>query len=129
MSFQIYASVGDTTTQLNDGSPFWLESADGLSGSNIVRHEQRGPTQNGATDLGFRLTARVFTLNVFFYAATDALLDTYRATLMATFKPLEGIGIFLTVERDDGEIRKLVCHTVDDIAISLVPEQRPGHLH
>lgn len=129
MAFAIYASVGDTTTQLNDENPFRVESIEGLSNSGIVRYEQRGPLQQGATDLGFRLRARMLTLNLLFYAATDALLDTYRDTLMATFKPLQDVSIFLSMRRDDDEIRTLTCHTVGDIAIDLVPEHKAAKLH
>lgn len=129
MAFAIYASVGDTTTQLNDGSPFRLESADELSAAAVLRYQQRGPLQSGATDLGYRLAPRILTLNLLFRATTDALLDGYRSTLMDTFKPLTDVSIVLTVERDDGEVRKLTCYTVDDIAIELVPGDRVGHLH
>lgn len=129
MALTLYASVGSTTTQLNDGAPFRFESLEGASGSDVVRYEQRGPSQSGATDLGFRFEARTITLNLVFYATTAALLDTYRSTLMAAFKPLDSTSIFLSVQRDDSEIRTLTCHTVGDIDIALAPELYPGHTH
>lgn len=129
MAFTLNAIVGSTTTSLTDGNPFWLASAEGLSGAPIMRHEQRGPLQSGATDLGYRLQPRVMTLNVHFYAGTDATLDTYRSTLMAAFKPLSDIAIRLEATRDDGTVRYLTCHTIDEIKIDLLPEHRPGHLH
>lgn len=129
MAFSLYASTGATTTQLNDEAPFRFESIEGLSGAGAIRHEQRSPLQSGATDLGYRLQPRVITLNLIFRATTDAILDTYRSTLMAAFKPLDDISTFLSVQRDDGEIRTLTVHRVGDIAIELAPEYRPGHMH
>lgn len=129
MAFSLVASIDDNSVNLTNGNPFWLDSAEGLSSSAVVRHEQRGPLQQGATDLGYRLAPRIFTLDVLFYATTDAILDGYRDTLMAIFKPLQNISITLTVTRDDGAIRRLTCHTVDEIDIALILEHRPGHLH
>ncbi len=129
MALTLYANTGGTITQLNDGIPFKLESAEGLSGSDVVRYEQSGPLQSGATDLGYRLNARVITLRILFYASTAVLLDTYRAALMAAFKPLDNTSTFLSVQRDDSEIRTLSVFAADDIDIALVPEEYPGHLH
>lgn len=129
MAFSIYASTSDVTTQLNDGLPFRVESAEGLSGSDILRHTQRGPLQNGATDLGYRLQPAVLTLNLVFTATDDSTLDGYRDALMAAFTPLASISTFLSVQRDDDEIRTLTCFRVGDIDIALAPELRPGHTH
>lgn len=129
MALTLYVTTSGTTTQLNDGAPFRFENAEGLSGSNVVRYEQGGPSQSGVTDLGFHLQPRIITLNMLFWANTAALLDTYRATLMAAFKPLDSTSILLSASRDDGEIRTLTCFTVGDIEIALVPEEYPGHLH
>lgn len=129
MAFSLTASVSSTTISLIDGAPFQMESAEGLSGMDIVRHEQHGPLQNGATDLGYKLAPRFIKLNILFYATTDAILDSYRQQLMAVFKPLSSISTILTATRDDGEIRALTCFAVGDIPIALVPEERPGHLH
>lgn len=129
MAFQLYASVGDTTTQLNDGNPFRLESAEGLSGAPVNRFGQRSPLQNGMTDLGYRLQPRIITLNLVFTATSDAELDDYRDQLIDAFRPSENTGISLSVLRDDDTIRTLTCHTTADIAITLAPELRPGHTH
>lgn len=126
---RLYVSVAGETTILTDGAPFFLEGAASISSAPVNRHEQRGPLQQGATDLGYRLTARIVTLEVHFYAATDTLLDSYRDALMDTFKPLTDTSIFLYYERDDGTTRRLTCHTVDDIDIVLVPDQKAARLH
>jgi hypothetical protein len=112
---------------LSDGSPFRIESAEDLSPSEVIRLEQRGPTQDGAVDLGFRLAPRTFTLNLLFYAATATLLDSYRATLFTYFMPSRTLTLRYT--RDDGAYRYLTCVAVGEMDIRLVPEERPGHLH
>lgn len=129
MSFALTVVTDTTSLQLNDGAPFRLERLDGASGADVVRLEQRGPLQHGATDLGARIQPRVVELSLLFTAADDATLDGYRDTLMAAFRPLSSTPVALTVTRDDGETRVLSCYAVDDIAIDLVPEHRPGHLH
>lgn len=129
MAFSLYASTGSITTQLNDGAPFLLEHAEGLSGAPAVRYEQRGPLQDGASDLGYSLGARTITLSLLFHATTDSLLDTYRQTLVNAFNPVPELSTFLSVQRDDGEIRTINCHVVDEIEINLVPEEKAAHLH
>lgn len=129
MAFSLYASTGDTTTQLNDGLPFRFESVEGLGGGGVMRHEQHGPLQDGATDLGYRLQPRIVVLNLIFTATSDSELDGYRDDLMAAFAPLGDISTFLSVQRDDDEIRTLTCHRVDDIEIAIAPELRPGYTH
>jgi hypothetical protein len=129
MAFQLYVSVDDVTTQLNDGAPFRLESAHGLSGAGVTRLGQRGPLQSGVSDLGYRLRPRAVMLALIFTAPDDATLDAYRDQLITAFKPLENISIFLSVRRDDDEIRTLTCYTTAEISITLTPELRPGHTH
>jgi hypothetical protein len=130
MAFEFYVSSNNSqTTSLSDGAPFKFESLDGISSAPIIRFEQRGPVQQGVTDLGYRLGARVMELSLLFYASTDSELDDYRQQLMDAFKPLTETPIFLYCERDDAATRRLVVHTVDDIAITLTPELRPGHSH
>lgn len=129
MAFALYTSVGSTTTQLNDGSPFWLASAEGLSGSGIVRQGQSGPLQQGESNLGYTLAPRMITLNLHFYASSASTLDTYRDALIEAFAPHDSIYTYLSVQRDDNEIRTLVCQIVDEIKIELVPEEKAARLH
>lgn len=112
---------------LTSGNPFRLESAEGVGGADIVRLSQRSPQQNGVTDLGYRLQPRDLTLKLLFNATTGALLDLYRQTLQFYFTATSTVT--LTATRDDGGTRQLVCYAVDDVAIDLVPEDRPGFLH
>lgn len=127
MTFQ--AVISGTTYELNDGNPFRLARVGGAGPSEVNRLGSRGPLQSGVTDMGYRLRPRVLELAFHFYATTDAILDARRQTLMGIFHPTAGIPIELRVTRDDGEVRKLDCHSTGAIEIGLVPEHRPGHLH
>lgn len=129
MAFSLTATVGGTTLNLNNGNPFRLESAEGLGSGGVIRHEQRGPLQDGASDLSYRLAPRAITLHLVFFAATNAALDAHRDTLMATFKPLPSYPLRLRVDRDDGEVRQLDCYAVDEVDVHLVSEDRAAHLH
>lgn len=128
MAFSLVAYYDITESiNLTNGSPFKLEKAEGLSSGGVVRHQQRSPLQHGATDLGFRLTPRIVTLNLLFHATTAAQLDGYRDDLIEAFRP--SVPIVLRATRDDGEVRDLNCHAVDEVAIELLPEHKAAKLH
>lgn len=129
MAFALSATVGSTTTQLNNGNPFRLLSAAGLGGVSVRRVVARGPTQHGDSDRGYRLQPREIELQIGFAAATDAALDAHRDTLSAVFRPQSSTPVHLTVTRDDNEVRQLDCYPVGSFTIALVPEHRPGHYH
>lgn len=129
MAFALDAIVNDVTYSLSDGNPFRLESAQGLAMPSVRRLTERGPRQDGDTDLGYRLEPRTITLALNFYADTHAALDGHRDTLATIFKPARGYDIKLRVTRDDGAVRQIDCHTVGPVDVRLVREERPGKLH
>lgn len=129
MAFALDAIVNDVTYSLSDGDPFRLESAQGLAMPSVRRLTERGPRQDGDTDLGYRLEPRTITLALNFYADTYAALDGHRDTLATIFKPARGYDIKLRVTRDDGAVRQIDCHTVGPVDVRLVREERPGKLH
>lgn len=129
MAFALDAIVNDVTYSLSDGDPFRLESAQGLAMPSVRRLTERGPRQDGDTDLGYRLDPRTITLSLNFYADTYAALDGHRDTLATIFKPARGYDIKLRVTRDDGAVRQIDCHTVGPVDVRLVREERPGKLH
>ncbi len=129
MAFQLHIDVNGAITYLSDGNPFRVESLREASSADIQRLRQAGPLAQGETDLGYRLRPRTLTLQLLFYATTDAILDGYRDTLVGAFKPVTGFEIELHLERDDGTTRALTCQTVEQIEIDPVTEHRPGHLH
>lgn len=129
MAFSLVASTEGASISLTDGNPFSLRRARGFSGSDIVRHEQRGAIGLNARDLGFRLRPRDVTLDLLFYATTDSELDTHRKTLYSVFRGLTDSDIVLTVTRDDGEVRVLFCEIENDTRIELHKDDRVAHLH
>lgn len=130
MPFALYVTPLDgDVVNLHDGNPFWLESLEGASSAQVTRLGQRGPLQSGLTDLGYRISARVLSINLLFYATDDATLDSYRDTLANAFNFLGSTPLTLGFVRDDGTARMLRCYPAESIAIDLVPEHRPGHLH
>lgn len=130
MAFELEAIVeGGDTISLSDREPFGLLSARGMAGPPIRRITARGPAQHGDTDLGYRLQPREIELAIGFQAATDAILDGYRDTLVSVFKPLTSTPVSLRVTRDTDIMRQIDAYTVGAIDISLVPEYRPGHYH
>lgn len=128
MTFSLVANYWVSgSLNLTNGQPFGLESAEGVSGIDIVRFRQGSPLQHGVNDLGFRLQPRVLTLNLVFKAVDDATLDSYRDQLIGAFRPT--FTVTLVATRDDGGVRSLRCVPIDDITIDLAPELRPGHTH
>lgn len=129
MTFEAVFNNGATVYNLNDGSPFRLQSIDGFGPTGTTRFGQRSPLQNGVTDLGYRLKARFIVLTFNFRATSDSQLDTYRQTFTAIFKPTVSTPLQLRVTRDDGAVRVINCFASDKTNIDFSSELRPGHLH
>lgn len=129
MPFALSASNGVTTLSLTDGNPYSLEHLEGGGAPDVVRLVERGPLQNGVSDLGYRVGARTLTLAVLFSATSASQLDTRRSALAALLAPFESSPITLTVTRDDNTTRTLQCNTIAGTDIEIVPLHRPGNLH
>lgn len=128
MAFSLVVNYWVSGSQsLTNGIPFKLDSIDDFAETAVVRYEQGGPLQEAAVDLGYRLEASEFALNILFYAATDALLDSYRDLLFDIFRPTWTVTLVAT--RDDAAVRYLSCVVMDAITIDLVPEQAASRLH
>lgn len=128
MAFSLVVNYWVSGSQsLTNGSPFKLDSIDDFAETAVVRYEQGGPLQEAAVDLGYRLEASEFALNILFYAATDALLDSYRDLLFDIFHPTWTVTLVAT--RDDAAVRYLSCVVMDAITIDLVPEEAASRLH
>lgn len=102
---------GTEELALSGRAPFDLVSISGIGTPPIRRLTARAPFQDGDTDLGFRLDARMINLVAYFNASSKALADTCRAQLYEFIKPLNG-AINLRCVRDDGETRQLDVHPV-----------------
>lgn len=122
--------LGSISYRLSAGTPFKFDDADLYAVAENHRHEERGPQQDGATDLGYRLDPDVITVPLHFHAASGSVLDGYRDTLRAMFKPrpANDPGIF-RVTRDDGEVRQVDAYPFGRVGIRLVKEEYPGHMH
>jgi hypothetical protein len=131
MAFSLTATVGSTTVNLSNRSPFAFRTLRGAGGVDIRRVTIQGPAQDGDTDRGYRLGPRDLELVVVFTATTDALLDGYRDTLTQFFKPLVSTPVGLTMTLDNGNVRQLDVYPRGEspVKITLTPELRPSHTH
>lgn len=114
---------GTEELALSGRAPFDLVSINGIGTPPIRRLTARAPFQDGDTDLGFRLDARMINLVVYFNAGSKALADTYRAQLYEYIKPLSG-AVYLRCVRDDGETRQLDVHPVGVIDMPISDTDR-----
>lgn len=129
MAMTFEAVVGGTTYNLNDKAPFSFVGIENVGPAEVNRFGQRNFAQGGAVDLGYRLQPREIVLTLNFYAATTALLDTYRQSLFAIFRPTQDDPILLRITRDDATVRTLSCYTTGKVDISLLPEHYASRLH
>jgi hypothetical protein len=106
------AIVDGTTYNLSDANPFRVLSATGIGNAPVRRLEERGPLQDGVTDVGYRLDPRIINLEIAFRATSLGTADTHRDTLSALFSPVGGRMVQLRVTRDDGAVRQIDCYAV-----------------
>ncbi len=106
------AIVNGTTYSLSDGNPFKLLGISGIGNAPVRRLEERGPFQDGATDIGYRLDARLINLSIQIVAASLSAADTHRDTLSNIFNPRNGQTIYLRCTRDDSAVRQIDCYSV-----------------
>lgn len=101
------AIVGGTTYALSGGNPFYRVQATGLGIGPIRRLVERGPFQDGSSDIGYRLDDRFLNLVLFFQAANDAQADGYRDLAVEIFAPQRAVPVQIQVTRDDGAVRRI----------------------
>lgn len=87
----------------------WLEAESGVGMAPLERLSERGPFQDGATDLGYRLRPR--TIDLVLGVGGITIADTYaaRATLRRIFRP-RAVPLILEYELPDGALRRWDCH-------------------
>lgn len=101
------AIVGSTVYALSGGSPFYRVQATGLGIAPVRRLTERGPFQDGSSDIGFRLDDRYLNLVLFSQAASLAQADAYRDLAVEIFKPQSDTPVKIHVTRDDGALRRI----------------------
>jgi hypothetical protein len=106
------AIVDGTTYELSDSNPFKLLSATGIGNAPVRRLEERGPLQDGVTDIGYRLDPRIINLEIAVRSTSLSTADTNRDTLSRIFSPVGGRKVQLKVTRDDSSVRQIDCYTV-----------------
>jgi hypothetical protein len=78
---------GGTTLDISDLVRYHVVDFDGFGAPPVRRLTQRGPQQNGDTDIGYRLDARTMRLTVQSYGSTSANFHSRREELLSLLKP------------------------------------------
>ena len=113
MSTVVTALVGPNSYNLSDGTISWRILDDGLAMPGFHRLEERGPLQNGTTDVGFRLDPRVLHLTLKTQGTSIGDLYNRRKALINIFKPLANLPISLRYTLDNGDVRQIDCNLSD----------------
>ena len=104
------AIVGGTTYSLSDSNPFKILNISGIGNAPVRRLEERGPFQDGSTDVGYRLDARLINVLIQITGASLSATDGHRDTLSNIFNPRGSTPVYLRCTRDDGAIRQIDCY-------------------
>ncbi len=112
MSVTVKAIVGATTYTISGGNPFYYVGMVGLGIAPTRRLKDRGPLQDGATDIGYRLDERLLNLVLLVVGSTPADMDTQRDTLKVILRPRSSTPVKLNITRDDGAIRQIDTYAV-----------------
>lgn len=78
---------GDQTLDITDLTKYSLVEFDGLGLPPVRRLSQRGPLQNGETDVGFRLDPRTIRMVVLGAAVDDPAILALRTEMLGMLKP------------------------------------------
>lgn len=110
---------GSSTITFNS-DPFWLMEATGVGSAPVRRLSQRGPLQDGVSDLGYRLEPRMITLSIMIVGTSKSATDGHRDTLATLLKP-SSTPLALKYTRDDAAVRQIDCYVVNQVDM---PAQR-----
>lgn len=100
---------GGDTLDLTDLVNYHVVSFDGLGMPPVRRLTQRGPLQDGDSDVGFRLDPRIVRMLVTGYGANDTALAARRAELLGFLRPGSD-SIKLRWIQADGTQRQIDTH-------------------
>ncbi len=110
---KIAVIVAGSEKQLDGGNPYTYLGADGLGAAPRRRLSERGPQQNGETDLGYRLDPRVFNLAIQIEAADAGEFWDQRNDLIGWFAPYHAP--IMRFELKNGAVRQIDAHLVGDL--------------
>lgn len=126
MAYSITYTAGGVTYDLNGvnaglGITIRYLGDQGFGLTPLHRITQRGPLQDGDSDVGFRLDPRIVQLPLLVEAMTiDAGYDARKA-LLKIFSPLQGAGILRVVTSSYD--RSLTCYPLGGMDFNQQPEQ------
>lgn len=118
--------LGNNTLPLTGRAPLDLVAIQGIGSAPARRLVERGPFQDGDTDVGFRVDARTISLVLFFNAPTAALADTYRDLVYSYFRGTS-IPLKLRCTRDDGAVRQIDCYVSGTVEAPNDDQSRVGY--
>ncbi len=108
---------GVDSIDLTDGVNYSLLAFDGLGASPVHRLTQRGPLQDGETDVGYRLDPRTITL-AGVMRGSYTTLNQNRATLLGFCRPgAPTVPLKLRWTTPDGTRRQIDVHAVGELGL------------
>lgn len=114
-TFQLLRGVD--SIDLTDGVNYTLTAFDGLGASPLHRLTQRGPLQDGESDVGYRLDPRTIILAGYTHGNYTAL-NQNRATLLGFCRPTSPTNpLKLRWTTPDGTQRQIDVHTVGELGL------------
>ncbi len=106
LEYDVTAQAGGRIYDLNKISGQWiLTDVDGLGLTDTRRLEQRGPIQDGTTDLGWRRESRFLNLRWAMQGCTLRDLWDLRKQLMTVWRPRISDPVILTFRLPNGDVR------------------------
>lgn len=99
--------------EISDMVKYHVVEFDGLGMAPLHRISQRGPMQDGVTDVGYRLDPRTILLSIMAYADTPAQFHDRRQELIDWCKPGKTLTFRWTFSTSKGRRSRLIdCHVV-----------------
>lgn len=114
----IYIIRGGKTVEISDMVKYHIVEFDGLGMAPLHRITQRGPMQDGVTDVGYRLDPRTILLSIMAYASTPAQFHDRRQELVEMLKPGKTITLkWIFATSGGARTRCIDCHTVGGLTL------------
>lgn len=125
MTVELTAIRGNQTLNLFE-RPYHLVGHTGTGIPPLDRQEERGPFQNGVTDLGYRLNPRFINLVLLLEGETLADADTIRRNLVRFVRPLGSVPVRLRFKMDNGQFRQIDTFLSTELDFPNTADDRHG---
>lgn len=126
MTRKLEAIIENQVIELSGRNPYSLISITGIGLAPTRRLRERGPQQNGSSNVGFVLDERMINILIQINGDTLELVDYYRDNLAQIFKPRSVSPIKLRLTRDDNKVREIECYTVGVVDFPNSQDRRIG---